>query len=132
MPSQGNISFNVRFLPLAMQEVKNAPAVLLNLLLRHLARNKNDRFIFIDFFFFVCSSARSSLSLIWMFSTVCLITDFLTSRSQKKPCSESTELPQGCMVSLLLFILYTNEWLINHESRLEMNQDLFLGMLLTV
>ena len=125
--------------------VQDATATLLNLVLKHLENNKTEddkingrldiknhaRLLFIDF-----SSAFNTIQphvlvdkLLNYFSLdPCLvgwILDFLTNRSQQVRVNDSmssllsmsTGSPQGCVLSALLFILYTDDCRSNHDNR---------------
>lgn len=97
--------------------------LLLYLVLRHLERYKKDaRLLFIDF----CSAFnciqphvlahRTSTNFNMDFGTACWLTDFITNRSQRVRInvilcckfSSSTRFPQGCVLSPLLLVSYTN------------------------
>lgn len=112
--------------------VQDATATLLNLLFKHLEGSKNHaRLLFIDF-----SSAFNTIQPHVLEEKLtnafgldpCLvgwIFDFLTNRSQcvrvnatlSSRQSTSTGSPQGCVLSALLYILYTNDCRSNHDSR---------------
>ena len=112
--------------------VQDATATLLNLLFKHLeGSKKHARLLFVDF-----SSAFNTIQphvlidkLVNTFSLdPCLvgwILDFLTNRSQcvkvnttvSSLLSTSTGSPQGCVLSALLFILYTDDCRSNHDNR---------------
>lgn len=105
---------------------------MLNLLFRHLETPKaHARLLFIDF-----SSAFNTIqpyllaeNLISLFkldfNIVGWIVDFLTDRSQcvkvngvySKQLYSSTGSPQGCCLSPLLYIMYTNDCQSTHENR---------------
>ena len=112
--------------------VEDAQITLLNLLYKHLeGPGTHARLLFMDF-----SSAFNSIQphvlarkLLNHFSLdvnfVAWIVDFLTCRSQKvrvngflsEQRSSSTGSPQGCVLSPLLYILYTNDCRSQHEDR---------------
>ena len=111
--------------------VQDATATLLNLVLKHLETNKRHaRLLFIDF-----SSAFNTIQphilvdklLVSFNLDPCLvgwILDFLTNRLQQVRVngsmssfmSLSTGSPQGCVLSALLFILYTDDCRSHHDN----------------
>ncbi len=112
--------------------VEDATACLLNLVFKHLEGNKNHAMLlFADF-----SSAFNTIQphilidkLINNFNLdlniVGWILDFLTSRTQRvrvngcmsAELTSSTGSPQGCVLSPLLYILYTNKCRSRHDNR---------------
>ncbi|KAG7499465.1 hypothetical protein JOB18_039315 [Solea senegalensis] len=112
--------------------VKDAVATLLNLIVRHLeGRKTHIRLCFADF-----SSAFNCMQPLVLahrlseipsvdLGTICWLVDFLTTRPQRTRVNEtlsgtllcSTGSPQGCVLSPLLFMLYTNDCKSTFESR---------------
>ncbi len=112
--------------------VQDATATLLNLVYKHLEESKNHaRLLFVDL-----SSAFNTIQphvlvdkLIYFFGLdACLvgwILDFLMNRSQQVRVNgtissfltSSTGSPQGCVLSALLYILYTNDCVSHHKDR---------------
>ena len=116
----------------ANRGVQDATATLLNLVSKHLEGGRNHaKLLFVDF-----SSAFNTIQphilaerLLQSFDLdACLvgwIFDFLTNRTQQvrvngtlsSPLSSSTGSPQGCVLSALLYILYTNDCRSHHADR---------------
>ncbi len=112
--------------------VEDATATLLNLVLKHLEGSKTHvKLLFAGF-----SSAFNSLQPYILveklitdfgldFNLVGWILDFLTDRTQRvrvngslsTPLITSTGTPQGCVLSPLLYILYTNDCVSKHSNR---------------
>ena len=116
----------------ARRGVEDATATLLNLILKHLeGSNTHAKFLFVDF-----SSAFNTIQPHILvdkllrnfnldFSLVGWIWDFLTDRTQRvrvngvysEKLLSSTGSPQGCVLSPLLYILYTDDCRSQHTNR---------------
>ncbi len=112
--------------------VQDATATLLNLVYKHLEGSKNHaRLLFVDFLsaFNTIQPHVLANKLVDFFGLdACLvgwIFDFLTNRTQQvrvngvlsSLLTSSTGSPQGCVLSALLYILYTNDCSSHHTNR---------------
>ena len=129
----GQVLDPLQFAYRANRSVEDASLMLLNLLTKHLeGKNTHARLLFIDF-----ASAFNTIQphilarrLLEYFklnhNLVGWLLDFLTNRTQRVKVngsfsdvlSLSTGSPQGCVLSPLLYILYTNMCQSSHENRI--------------